>query len=262
MVGTLHQSGDRDSASDGSWSAPSIIHTVPTSGPSTTRRTPPTNRFLPGSVVRRPVFSGFPIPHGVCLMVRSEQVWHERISWLQWSGLTVAAGSSSQPAKHGRFRRRWLRRRLLLLLLFDSGTKNNPQHRLVYRNPYRLPVVAQAAALNPPLPDTRLRAARRRLSVCNRTHSPRVRATDGRLTTCGHCHRSLSAPSAGHIPESPVASTDPGLFVISNSPNGKARSCANYKGLQTFSKPKPAKCLSRNLVLPDACSVKNRWACT
>jgi hypothetical protein len=49
----------------------------------------PTNPFLPGSVVRRPVFSRFLIPHGVCLMVRLEQVWRERISWLQSSGLTV-----------------------------------------------------------------------------------------------------------------------------------------------------------------------------
>jgi hypothetical protein len=60
------------------------------------KRKRPTNPFLPGSVVWRPVSSGFPIPHGVCLMVRLEQVWHERISWLQSSGLTVAAGDVSR----------------------------------------------------------------------------------------------------------------------------------------------------------------------
>jgi hypothetical protein len=62
--------------------------------PASSYRKPPTNPFLRGSVVRRPVFSGFPIPHGVCLMFRLEQVWRERISWLQSSGLTVAAGRS------------------------------------------------------------------------------------------------------------------------------------------------------------------------
>jgi hypothetical protein len=40
-----------------------------------------------------PVFSGFPIPPNLCQMVTLEQVWRERISWLQSSGLTVAAGS-------------------------------------------------------------------------------------------------------------------------------------------------------------------------
>ena len=165
MVGSLHQSGDRDPASEGSWSAPTIIHTVPTSGPSTTRRTPPTNPFLPRSVVWRPVSSGFPIPHGVGLMVRLAQVWCERISWLQSSGLTVAAGSS-QPAKDGRFRRRRHLRRLLLLLPFDSGAKNNSQHRLVHCSECRLTVVDPAAALAPALPHAQLHAAPRRSSVC------------------------------------------------------------------------------------------------
>jgi hypothetical protein len=110
-------------------------------------------------------------------------------------------------------------------------------------------------------PAARLRASATIVSL--QMNALSLRQGDRRpTTTCGHCHRSLTAPNAGHIPESAVASTDPGQFVISNSPNGKARSCANYKGLQTFSKPKPAKCLSRNLVLPVACSVKNRWACT
>ena len=128
-------------------------------------RKPPTNPFLPRSVVWRPVSSGFPIPHGVGLMVRLAQVWCERISWLQSSGLTVAAGSS-QPAKDGRFRRRRHLRRLLLLLPFDSGAKNNSQHRLVHCSECRLTVVDPAAALTPALPHAQLHAAPRRSSVC------------------------------------------------------------------------------------------------
>ena len=126
---------------------------------------PPTNPFLPGSVVRRPVSSGFPIPRGVCLMVRLEQVWRERIRWLQSSGLTIAAGSS-QLAKDRRVRRPRRRRRLFLLLLFESGAKNNPQDLLVHRSESRLTVVNQAAGLNPAPPAARLRAARRRSPVC------------------------------------------------------------------------------------------------
>jgi|GEM_PF-3069065 len=84
------------------WRKDGVFH-LRMRAPASSYRKPPTNPFLPRSVVRRPVSSDFSIPRGVCLMVRLELLWHQRISWLQSSGLTVAAGSSSKPAKDGRF---------------------------------------------------------------------------------------------------------------------------------------------------------------
>jgi hypothetical protein len=123
-------------------------------------------------------------------MVRLAQVWRERISWLQSSGLTVAAGSKElgvsvaseyrwkkllaealcsgqqQPTRRRRTIPVTAAPQTTLPLLFESGAQNNPQHQLVHRIESRLTVVDQAAALTPALPHVRLRAARRRSSVC------------------------------------------------------------------------------------------------
>jgi hypothetical protein len=75
---------------------------------------PPTNPFLPGSVVGRPVSFGFPIPHCVCLMVKLEQVWDERISWVQSSGLTVDSGESDTADDFSSCRCSYQERRTIL----------------------------------------------------------------------------------------------------------------------------------------------------